>query len=275
MRCDVTHRICIASQKGGVGKTTVALNLAVALAERGRKVLLVDLDPQGAVGLSLAKGETDLPGLADVVSGIVPATQAVLATRLPGLSLLARGRLDSVDTCEYELALHEAGTLEEAIAPIECDFDVLLLDTPAGLGCVTRAALVYASLVLVPFQPEALSLRSVTQVLRLVDHIRQGENPRLQLLGILPTMVEKSSPACLGVLSEIWTGFGGVLESIVPRAAVYVEASRRGVPVSFLPGPASPEARRFSLLAAEVEHQIQRLGLEEARHEEQPERRLL
>ena len=271
----MTHRVCIASQKGGVGKTTVVLNLAVALAERGRKVLLVDLDPQGAIGLSLAREETELPGLADVVAGIVPAGQAVLATRLPGLSLLPRGRLDSVDACEFELALHEPGTLEGVLGPLESTFDFLLLDTPAGLGCVTRAALAFAELVLVPFQPEALSLRSVTQVLRLVDHMRQDENPRLQLLGILPTMVEKTSPASLAVLSEIWTGFGGVLESIVPRAAVYVEASRRGVPVAFLSGPVSPEARRFSLLAAEIEHQIQRLGFEEARHDEQPERRLL
>jgi len=271
----VTHRVCIASQKGGVGKTTVALNLAVALAERGRKVLLADLDPQGGIGLSLAREETELPGLADVLSGVVPAARAVLATRQAGLSLLPRGRLDSVDACEYEMALHDPGTLDGVLTPLEGAFDFVLLDTPAGLGCVTRAALSWATLALVPFQPEALSLRSVTQVLRLLDHVRQGENPRLQLLGILPTMVEKTSTASLGVLTEVWTGFGGVLESIVPRAPVYVEASRRGVPVSFLPGPASPEGRRFSLLAAEVEHQIQRLGFEEASHDEQPERRLL
>lgn len=271
----MTRRIVVASQKGGVGKTTVSLNLAVALAERGRKVLLADLDPQGGIGLSLAKGETALAGLADLLSGAATPAEAVLSTRLPGLSLLPRGRLDAIDVCEFEEALRVPGVLDEALGRVEEGIDLVILDTPSGLGFATRAALSSADFVLVPFAAETLALRSVSQVFRVIDHVRQTENPRLSLLGILPTMVEKGKPISFAILGEIWNGFGGVLESIVPRVDTFHEASRRGLPVSFLPGPLSPEARRFELLAAEVEMQIRRLTPGAAPEEERPQRELL
>ena len=268
-------RLVIASQKGGVGKTTVSLNLSVALAERGRRTLLCDLDPQGGVGLSLAKGDEDLAGLADLLMERVAPDAALLRTKLPGLSLLPRGRLDAADVCEFEQALYSPGVLEGALARVEGGADLVVLDTPSGLGLITHAALAVADFVLVPFQTGSLALRSVGQVLRAVEHIRSRENPRLRLLGILPTMVEKAEAGSLAVLGELWNGFPAVLDSIVPYARSYARASERGLPVGFLAGRTSPEARRFALLAEEVETLIARAAGEEEADETRPAHELI
>lgn len=269
------RRLVIASQKGGVGKTTVALNLSVALAERGRRTLLCDLDPQGGVGLSLAKGDEELAGLADLLMRRSPPEAAVLRTRLQGLSLLPRGRLDAADTCEFEQALFRPGTLDDALGRVEGGYECVVLDAPSGLGLVTRAALAAADFALVPFQTGSLALRSIGQVLRAIEHVRSHENPRLRLLGILPTMVEKGRAGALAILGELWSGFPAVLDNIVPLAEVYATASARGLPVGFLEGRASPEARRFALLADEVEDLMARMSGEEERDHVRPARELL
>lgn len=271
----MTRRVVIASQKGGVGKTTVALNIAVALAERGRRTLLVDVDPQGAVGLALAKGDAELAGLAELILGQADAQQAVLQTQLTGLSLLTRGRLDPTDVATFEREIANPGVLESAIAKVEKNADVVIIDTPSGLGMIPRAALAVADFVLVPFQTENLALRSIGQVLRVVEHVQANENPRLRLLGILPTLVERDRPPSLAVLREIWNGFPDALELFVPRSEVFARASERGVPVAYLAGTTAPEARRFELLADEIETRMDKIqGMEKA-DEAKPARQLL
>lgn len=274
----MARRLVLASQKGGVGKTTVALNLAVALAERGRRTLLVDLDPQGAVGLSLARGDTELPGLAELLMGQATVEQVVLSTHLPHLKLLPRGRLDPSDVPGYEREVAAPGVLAAALDRVGGGLDLVVVDTPSGFGMVTRAALAAADAVLLPFQTEQLALRSISQAMRVVDHVQSQENPALRLLGILPTLVEKDRRGALGVLGQIWNGFPDIFDTIVPRSEVFAEASEAGVPVSFLGGPTTPEARRFDLLADEVEARLDRLfgkAEAEAEHEAKPARQLL
>jgi chromosome partitioning protein len=271
----MARRVVIASQKGGVGKTTVALNLAVALAERGRRTLLVDVDPQGAVGLALAKGDAELAGLAELVMGQAEPRQAVLQTQLPGLSILPRGRLDPTDVATFEREISNPGVFETALAKVEKDIDLAIIDAQSGVGLVPRAALAVADFVLVPFQTENLALRSIGQMLRVVEYVQANENPRLRLLGILPTMVERDKPPSLAVLREIWNGFPDALEMFVPRAEVFARASEKGLPVAYLAGATAPEARRFDLIADELENRMNRiLGMEKA-DEAKPARKLL
>jgi chromosome partitioning protein len=272
----MARRIVIASQKGGVGKTTVALNLAVALAERGSRTLLVDLDPQGAIGLSLAKSDSELPGLAELLVGLATPEQAVLVTRLGGLSLLPRGRLDATDVASFEEEVSRPGVLDETLRSVEKACEVAIIDTPSGLGRVTTAALNAAQFTLLAFQTESLALRSIGQGLRVLENIQQTSNERLQLLGILPTLVERDRPGTHAVLSEMWNGFPDTLETVIPRTEAFARASALGVPVGFLGGGAGgPEARRFELLADELEARMNRLlGMEKV-HEAQPARQLL
>ena len=272
----MARRVVIASQKGGVGKTTVALNLAVALAERGRRTLLADLDPQGAIGLSLAKGDTELAGLAELLAGVTTPADAVVATRLAGLSLLPRGRLDATDVESFEAAVARPGALEDALAACEKGMVVVIVDTPSGLGRVTTAALASSSFALLAFQTESLALRSVGQALAVIEHIQTTANPRLRLIGILPTLVERDRAGSQGVLGEIWNGFPDALETVVPRSEAFARASALGIPVGFLSGDAGgPEARRFELLADEIEGRMSRLDGTEKVHEAQPARQLL
>jgi chromosome partitioning protein len=265
-------RIAVVSQKGGVGKTTVALNLALALAERRRRTLLVDLDPQGGIGLSLARADDAFAGIADLLMGRSPPQEALRQTKLPTLALLPRGRLSAVDVGDYEDALRAPGILAGALAKVEGGFDLVLVDTPSGLGKVTRAALSVADFALVPVQGEPLALRSVRQVLEVIEHVRAGENPKLELLGLLPTMVQKGVDPSMAVLLDLWQGFGAVLETVIPRTEVFARASQTGLHVGFLGGPPSPEVRRFEILAAEVEQAIRRRkGMENERAQQRRE----
>jgi chromosome partitioning protein len=270
------QRIAIVSQKGGVGKTTVSLNLALALAERRRRTLLVDLDPQGGLGHSLNKGDDALVGLTDLLMGRATPAQAVTRTRLEGLALLPRGRISPVDIGELEDALRAPGVLAATLAKVETGFDVVLMDTPSGLGRITRAALAASDFTLVPVQGEPLAMRSIGQTLELLEHVRATENPRLELLGILPTMVQKSAEASMSVLVDLWSGFGGVFETTIPRADVFAAASKTGLPVGYLGGPPSPEVRRFELLATEIDQAlVKRSKGTEADGAVQPRRELL
>lgn len=268
-------RIAIVSQKGGVGKTTVALNLAVAMAESQRRTLLVDLDPQGAIGLSLARQNSEWAGLAEVLTGQKASGEVVVQTKLPALGILPRGRLDPTEVAEFEKAVHLPGTLEHVLSELDAAYDYILIDAPSGLGMVPRAALAAVDFALVPFQAETLALRSVTQLLQVLEHVRATENPRLKLLGILPTMVRLGKDASMEVMSQVWNNIAGVLETVVPWSETYARASRAGLPVGFLGGLVTPEARRFGMLVGELESRIAQVGGGPGEGYERPQRDLL
>lgn len=241
------------SQKGGVGKTTVTLNLGLALAERNRRTLIVDLDPQGGIGLSLAKPDTEWRGLVDALVGDAPSSELVIATHEPRLSIFARGRLDPVDTVRLESSLTSSDRLASILDQVESEFDYVLLDAPSGLGAITRSALAVSRWAMVVFKAEPLSVRSIQQALRVIEYAANQENPELHLLGIPPTMVELSKDYSQSSLVALWSGFGGVFDTVIPRADALGQASHLGLPLAYLGGKLPPEARRFEQLAAEVE----------------------
>lgn len=267
--------ISIVSSKGGTGKTTVALNLAVALAEKGDKTLLVDIDPLGAIGLSLAQSDTEWTGLAEYILQKMPVEDTIVKTKLPALSILPRGRLDPLDINLYEDVLHSSQTLRNILAEVEDKFQYIIIDTPSGLGMITRAALSACNFVLLPLQAESLSLRSIMQTLRVITHVKEAENPGLQLLGILATMVQLHQDSSFNILKTVWASLNGVLETYIPRADVFALASEKGLPVSFLGGKYPPEALRFEMLATEIKKIIQEYGGVTGEGDERTQRELI
>lgn len=267
--------ISIVSSKGGTGKTTVALNLAVAFAERGEETLLIDTDPLGAVGLSLARSETEWSGLAEILTRDAAVEEAIVATRLAPLAILPRGRLDPLEITLYEELLSQGEPLREIGSRLGGRFRHIIIDTPSGLGATTRAVLAVSDFVLLPLQAESLSARSIAQTLRVLAHLRgRDENP-LQLLGILPTMVQLQQDASFNVMKNIWESLDGVLETYIPRSDVFADASEKGLPVSFLGGAYPPEALRFEMLATELTAIIQTLGGTTGEPDQRPQRQLV
>lgn len=271
----MVQSIAITSQKGGVGKTTVALNLALAFANRGKRTLLVDLDPQGGIGHSLAKGDTELSGLADMITGAISYSGAIIQTKHQNLSLLSRGKLDPIDTHEYELSLGDHGTVYDIVEKASADYEILILDCPAGLGMITRAALRASDFALIPLQAEPLAIRSITQMLRVIEHVSKHENSDLKLVGILPTMVTRDQESSPTIMNQVWDDLDGVFETVIPHDNIFVISSEAGVPVQYLGGPVSPEVLRFDLLASEVESKMNELSKKEEGNNEQLQRTLL
>lgn len=267
--------VSIVSSKGGTGKTTVALNLAVALAEGGERTLLIDADPLGAIGFSLARSDTEWPGLAECMMKKASLDETLIQTKLPTLSVLPRGRLDPLDVAMYEDLLHSSTALADIIATVADDFRYVIIDTPSGLGLITRAALSVSTHALIPLQAEPLAVRAVSQTLRVLQHVREHENPELNLLGILATMVQLNKDVSFNIMNAVWASLSGVLETYIPRADVFHLASEKGLPVAFLSGKYPPEAIRFELLATEIKDIIQGMGGATGEIDERPQRELL
>ncbi len=270
------ERIVVASQKGGSGKTTLALNLVVSLAERGRNVLLVDLDPQGQVGHALAQGDTSWDGLAEHLLGQRPLDDVLRQTKLRGLTLLPRGRLDPVDVCEYEAAFHGSNVLEKVLKELTDRYDYVVMDTPSGLGMITQEALRSSDFVIVPVLAEPMALRSIIQILRVIDELaKKSGGDRPALLALVPMMGQLDQEASFDVMGRLWSGYGAVTDTVIPRSEVFLTASQRGVPLSFLGGPMAPEARRFEFLSRELEDRILQTGKGAREQDERPARTLV
>jgi chromosome partitioning protein len=226
--------VTVANQKGGVGKTTTVVNLGAYLAEAGRRVLVVDVDPQAnattGLGISVAEG---VPSTYEVLLGEVPAKEALLATAVENLHLLPA----SVDLAgaEVELVARERREfrLREVLAEVVPRYDYLLLDTPPSLGLLTVNALVAGDYLLVPIQCEYYALEGVSQLLRTVERVRERLNPGLLLLGVVLTMFDGRTNLSIQVSDEVKRVFRDkVFRSVIPRSVRLSEAPSHGRPIS-------------------------------------------
>jgi len=261
--------LVIASQKGGVGKTTLSLNLALAFARSGYRTVLIDTDPQGAIGLSLSKSLTERLGLADCVAGETTVEAALVPTRVEGFSIIPVGTVSPVETQSFSAAMADGTRLAGVLGELSSRFDVALVDTPCGFGGITAGALRACSHVVSPIQAEPISLRSVTQLLEMVKALG-AEGGVAGVAGFVLSMLQTTDDASLQVARDVWEMFPRELlfDVSIPRDGVFLEATAAGVPVGLLRKPAPPVTHVFDLIASEL---AGRMELDSARLTDGPQ----
>lgn len=261
----------IANQKGGVGKTTTAINLATALAAVGEQVLLIDLDPQGnaSTSLGISKSERS-PGSYEFLLGLSTLGDSVRTSQIPGLSVmpasvsLAGAEIELIDMERREHRLADALAAEGNDA--RAKWQTILIDCPPSLGLVTLNALVAVDAVLVPLQAEFLALEGIGALSNTVARVKQRLNPRLHIAGVVLTMVDRRMTLSQQVEADVRGHFGDlVFGTTIPRNVRIAEAPSHGLPVLIYDN-ACAGAQAYILLASEFIRR-RRQAAEQVQHE--------
>ncbi len=246
--------IALCNQKGGVGKTTSTINLGAALSEFGRRVLLVDFDPQGAlsVGLGVQPHQLDRTAYNLIMEPGVSIDDVLLKTGVPGMDLLP----SNIDLSAAEVQLvgevAREQTLSRVLTPIVPDYDFVLIDCQPSLGLLTVNALTAADEVIVPLECEFFSLRGVALLIDTIDKVRERLNPRLKLAGILATMYDGRTLHGREVFARVVEAFGdSVFDTVISRTVRFPETTVAGEPITTW-ASSSAGATAYRNLAREV-----------------------
>jgi chromosome partitioning protein len=244
----------VCNQKGGVGKTTTTINLGAALAERGRRVLLVDFDPQGAlsVGLGIQPHELDATVYNLLMERGLTAHDVIIQTRVDNMDLLP----SNIDLSGAEVQLvHEVGrefVLGRTLQPVIGDYDVILIDCQPSLGLLTVNALACADGVIVPLECEYFALRGVALLMETIDKVSTRLSPKLAIDGVLATMYDSRTLHTREVLAGVVEGFGDrVYHTVISRTVRFPDATVAGEPITRF-DPACGGAHAYRELAKEV-----------------------
>lgn len=244
--------LALANQKGGVGKTTTAVNLATALAATGKRVVLVDFDPQGnaSTGFGLARDQRS-PSSYDLLHAPERTREALRDTMVPGLRIIPS--TDALAGAEVELVGEEnaAGRLKKALEQID-DADIIFIDCPPSLSLLTLNGLVAANGVLIPLQTEFYALEGLSQLLKTVEQVRARQNPRLDIAGVVLTMYDRRNNLSELVAADVRAALGKkVFETVIPRNVRLSEAPSHGMP-ALLYDIRCPGSEAYMALAREV-----------------------
>lgn len=253
----MTVTIAVTNQKGGVGKTTSAVNIAYYLAKSGKKVLLVDLDPQGNATSGLGIDKSDLKStMGEVLLQAADLRDTIIQTEHKNLSLAPT--TSHLANVEVELAAMDRKftRLKTALQSVE-EYDIVIIDSPPSLSLLTVNGLIAAKYVLLPVQAEFYALEGLGQLLETMKLVRKGMNPALELLGVLPTMMDSRTTLSTQVHAEIKKHFTDkVFDHAIPRNIRLAEAPSHGVPIGAY-DRWSKGARAYKAVAKEV---IERVG---------------
>ena len=257
----MSKTIAIANQKGGVGKTTTAINLAASLAANDLRVLLVDIDPQGnsTTGLGIAKSP-DSPTTYDVLLGDKEVLDVAVATECHGLDVLPADKNLVAATLELRDEPEREFRLRNKLAAVAHKYDYILIDCPPALDLLTLNSLVAAQSVLIPIQCEFFALEGISQLLETVDRIKEGFAHNLEIEGVLLTMYDDRTSLTKQVAADLKSFFGNqVFQTVIPRSVRLAEAPSFGKPI-MLYDVRSKGAESYIQLAKEILTNDKRTG---------------